>query len=71
MKRSRSSRPRGLLGVALVLLAGMVFASSAFAAKDKPNILVIFGDDIGQTNISAYTGGAVRYIARTMGRIAD
>ena len=27
----------------------------------KPNILVIFGDDIGQSNISAYTHGLVGY----------
>jgi arylsulfatase A-like enzyme len=70
MRRSRSSRPRGLLGVALVLLAGMVFASSAFAAKDKPNILVIFGDDIGQANISAYTMGLMGYRTPNIDRIA-
>ena len=70
VKRSRSSRPRGLLGVALVLLAGMVFASSAFAAKDKPNILVIFGDDIGQANISAYTMGLMGYRTPNIDRIA-
>jgi hypothetical protein len=27
----------------------------------KPNILVIFGDDIGQSNISAYTFGLTGY----------
>ena len=27
------------------------------AAGKKPNILVIFGDDIGQTNVSAYSHG--------------
>ena len=27
------------------------------ATHDKPNILVIFGDDVGQTNISAYSHG--------------
>ena len=27
----------------------------------KPNILVIFGDDIGQSNISAYTFGLMGY----------
>jgi arylsulfatase A-like enzyme len=70
VRRSRSSRPRGLLGVALVLLAGMVFASSAFAAKDKPNILVIFGDDIGQANISAYTMGLMGYRTPNIDRIA-
>jgi arylsulfatase len=39
---------RALLGAAAALL----FASGA-AAQDRPNILVIWGDDIGQTNISA------------------
>jgi arylsulfatase len=28
--------------------------STAEATAGKPNILVIFGDDIGQTNVSAY-----------------
>jgi len=28
------------------------FAVSAIAAGDKPNILVVWGDDIGQSNIS-------------------
>jgi arylsulfatase len=30
-------------------------------AQDKPNILVIWGDDIGQSNISAYTKGVMGY----------
>ena len=30
-------------------------------SSEKPNILVIFGDDIGQTNISAYSFGVVGY----------
>ncbi len=29
----------------------------AQAQTDKPNILVIWGDDVGQSNISAYTFG--------------
>jgi hypothetical protein len=32
-------------------------ATTATAQTDKPNILVIWGDDIGQSNISAYTMG--------------
>ena len=36
----------------------------------KPNILVIFGDDIGQTNISAYSHGVVGYRTPTIDRIA-
>jgi arylsulfatase A-like enzyme len=35
-----------------------------------PNILVIFGDDIGQTNISAYTFGLVGYRTPNIDRIA-
>ena len=69
-KESRSSRPPKLLGVALALLAGVVFAGPALAAKDKPNILVIFGDDIGQANISAYTMGLMGYRTPNIDRIA-
>ena len=36
----------------------------------KPNILVIWGDDIGQTNISAYTMGMVGYRTPNIDRIA-
>jgi arylsulfatase len=39
-------------------------------AADKPNILVIWGDDIGQTNISAYTFGLVGYSTPNIDRIA-
>ena len=35
-----------------------------------PNILVIFGDDIGQTNISAYSFGLVGYKTPNIDRIA-
>jgi arylsulfatase len=36
----------------------------------KPNILVIFGDDIGQSNISAYTHGLMGYRTPNIDRIA-
>jgi arylsulfatase len=36
----------------------------------KPNILVIFGDDIGQTNISAYSHGVMGYQTPNIDRIA-
>ncbi|QDU12095.1 arylsulfatase [Gimesia aquarii] len=36
----------------------------------KPNILVIWGDDIGQSNISAYTKGLVGYRTPNIDRIA-
>ena len=36
----------------------------------RPNILVIFGDDIGQTNISAYSFGLMGYRTPNIDRIA-
>ncbi len=52
-----------------VFLAIGLFASTAMAAE-KPNILVIWGDDIGQSNISAYTFGLVGYKTPNIDRIA-
>ena len=45
-------------------------ATAALAAKDKPNILVVWGDDIGQSNISAYTHGLMGYETPNIDRIA-
>ncbi len=53
------------------MLASMVAQVSAFAQQDKPNILVIWGDDVGQSNISAYTKGLVGYRTPNIDRIAD
>ena len=36
----------------------------------KPNIVVIFGDDIGQTNVSAYSFGLMGYKTPNIDRIA-
>ena len=53
----------------LLVLAGALCAASALAA-DKPNIIVIWGDDIGQSNISAYTRGLMGYHTPNIDRIA-
>ena len=45
------------------------WCTTAFS-QDKPNILVIWGDDIGQSNISAYTFGLVGYRTPNIDRIA-
>lgn len=45
--------------------------SPAPATGKKPNILVIFGDDIGQANISAYTKGVMGYRTPNIDRIAN
>ncbi len=38
--------------------------------QNKPNILVIFGDDIGITNLSAYSDGLMGYETPNIDRIA-
>ncbi len=55
------------------LLCGLLLlvSSSLFAATEKPNILVIWGDDIGQSNISAYTMGLMGYRTPNIDRIAN
>jgi len=45
-------------------------APAAAPSGRKPNILVIFGDDVGQTNISAYSHGVVGYKTPNIDRIA-
>ncbi len=62
---------RNYLVVALLLLGAFVFvAGSAHAQAKLPNILVIFGDDIGQANISAYTKGLMGYRTPNIDRLA-
>jgi arylsulfatase A-like enzyme len=39
--------------------------------KKKPNILVIWGDDIGTTNVSAYSDGLMGYTTPHIDRIAN
>ncbi|MHB9839350.1 arylsulfatase [Paraburkholderia terrae] len=54
-------------------LSGWLALSPAAYAADTtrpPNILVIFGDDIGQTNISAYGKGVVGYQTPNIDRLA-
>ena len=55
--------------VYFMVLITLMICTPAFAAE-KPNILVIWGDDIGQSNISAYTMGLVGYRTPNIDRIA-
>jgi arylsulfatase A-like enzyme len=50
--------------------AAQAQAQPAAPSGKKPNILVIFGDDIGQSNISAYTFGLMGYKTPNIDRIA-
>ncbi len=54
----------------LLLICMIAWGASPSLAQDKPNIVVIFGDDIGQTNVSAYTLGLVGYTTPNIDRLA-
>ena len=55
------------LVAALMLLVGVGQA----AAQEKPNIVVVWGDDIGYWNISAYNQGMMGYQTPNIDRIAE
>ncbi len=57
--------------LAIALASAMVAVLDAHAQERKPNILVIFGDDVGQTNISAYGFGVVGYTTPNLDRLAQ
>jgi arylsulfatase A-like enzyme len=59
---------RLLQGIGATALLALAPWSSA---ADKPNILVIWGDDVGQSNISAYTRGLMGYQTPNIDRIAN
>jgi arylsulfatase len=55
---------------AKIFLVLFLFSFAALIAQDKkPNILVIWGDDIGQFNISAYNMGMMGYKTPNIDRI--
>ncbi|MBN9059349.1 MAG: sulfatase-like hydrolase/transferase, partial [Rhizobiales bacterium] len=67
-------RIAGLIASAAVVGAGLLAPVAPAFAQDaapaQPNILVIFGDDIGQTNLSTYSFGLMGYQTPNIDRIA-
>jgi len=57
---------KGIAICLVAMLAGTVHAATA----DKPNIIIIWGDDIGQSNISAYSMGLMGYQTPNIDRVA-
>ena len=53
-----------------LLMAFIAISTSSFAKESKPNILVVWGDDIGQSNISYFTHGVMGYQTPNIDRIA-
>ena len=58
-----------------VLILFLVFLAQAVMAQqetaDRPNIVVIWGDDIGQSDISAYTRGLMGFQTPNIDRVAN
>src|SRR2546430_3484296 len=55
----------------VLIVPGIASAQSPTPSSGKkPNILVIFGDDIGQTNVSAYSLGIMGYRTPNIDRMA-
>lgn len=54
----------------ILAITFLLIANSASAQEKKPNILVIWGDDIGYWNLSAYNHGMMGYQTPNLDRIA-
>lgn len=55
-------------------LAGLVLGlglTTAYAQDKQPNIVIIWGDDIGQSNVSAYSKGVMGYQTPNIDRVAN
>ncbi len=69
-------KPRRLLSL-LGMAGGIALAASALPSDalaqtptKKPNIVIIWGDDIGQSNVSAYSHGVMGYKTPNIDRVA-
>jgi len=59
--------------VGLILVGVSMFCGARHASADlatRPHIVIIWGDDIGQSNISAYTNGLMGYRTPNIDSIA-
>jgi len=62
---------RALLVASLLAVFTALAPMGALAQSKKPNILVIWGDDIGIPQISGYTRGLMGYQTPNIDRIAQ
>jgi len=71
-RRSMLMSSAAALGAAgaVASTAKQAVAQTAAATTDRPNILVIWGDDVGIANLSAYTMGLMGYQTPNIDRVA-
>jgi len=65
----RNAKPWAVLFAAIGLL-GMAIGPATAQETRKPNIVIIWGDDIGITNVSAYSQGLMGYRTPNIDRVA-
>ena len=75
MKQLTMRGPAWLMAAGVLMLAGAGWAVPAAAqapaaGAGKPNIVIIWGDDIGITNVSAYSHGLMGYATPNIDRVA-
>ncbi len=71
MSPTFEARTRRMLAASTFAVALQATATVMAADAGRPNILVVWGDDVGQSNISAYTMGVVGYRTPNIDRIAN
>lgn len=69
-KNTAYTAKKGLASVVIAAFLTTAISSNVFAA-DKPNIVIIWGDDIGQSNVSAYSKGMMGYQTPNIDSIAN
>lgn len=57
--------------IGILIFAVWTLSFTAYASDSKPNIVIIWGDDIGQTNVSAYSKGMMGYQTPNIDRVAN
>ena len=66
----KKTRIRAII-IAFTMAIIAVWCAEPSLAQDKPNIVIIWGDDIGQSNLSAYTMGMMGYRTPNIDRVAQ
>ena len=61
---------KGIIFCVFAVLVASLTATAQAATGDKPNIVFIWGDDIGQSNLSAYSMGVMGYKTPNIDRVA-
>jgi arylsulfatase A-like enzyme len=71
LKMDQIGRANRILALVLFAsVAAIAFAGAPAFAQQKPNIVIIWGDDIGQSDISAYSHGLMGFRTPNIDRVA-